>query len=528
MIFPFFLVLQLEESTPINPPEICANGIDDDGDGLIDQNDEDCFCPVIGPVSLIPNPSFEDQRCCPTTRSEMNCATTWIQASTPTTDYIHLCGWRGWEGLPIPLPIPDGEGAIGFRDGRFSRTDMSNSNPNWKEYAGACLISPLRAGVDYKFQFHIGFTNQINSPAINITFFGTTDCRNLPFGENDENFGCPTNGPGWTLLGSTFASGSSEWKQVEINVRPREDITAIAIGPACAERSLDDNPYYFFDNLILAEQSAFEFEIVANNQPCAPDLSLSLPEYDTLTYQWYKDGIALVGETERTLSALSGEGNYQVVLDNGNECGITKAFVHRLPVINTVTAQTICQGESYLFGAQQLTEAGIYWDTLKATSNCDSIVQLELEVERNVESTVDVKIFPFESFNIGQNRFNQPGEFSRTIPSSLGCDSTVNLTLDYYHVYIPNIFSPNGDGINDFFNINGDTDLQQIVSLRIFNRWGGMIYEANNLTPNLLNSGWNGQSRGEDVPEAVYVYTTDIVMDDGKKRTLSGMVTVMR
>ncbi|MFT4568834.1 MAG: hypothetical protein ACI9FN_003803 [Saprospiraceae bacterium] len=45
----------------------------------------------------------------------------------------------------MPLPVPDGEGAIGFRDGRFDQVtgNASNSNPNWKEYAGACLTGPL-------------------------------------------------------------------------------------------------------------------------------------------------------------------------------------------------------------------------------------------------------------------------------------------------------------------------------------------------------------------------------------------------
>ncbi|MEM1122191.1 MAG: hypothetical protein AAGJ18_17225, partial [Bacteroidota bacterium] len=155
--------------------EVCDNAKDDDGDGLIDLNDEDCQCSISEPISLIPNPSFEDQTCCPNNRSQMNCADTWIQASAPTTDYIHTCDWLGWENLPIPLPIPDGEGVIGFRDGRFamagSNTGNGNNginnnnggnnnnssggtNANFKEYAGACLIRPLRREVSYKFQFY--------------------------------------------------------------------------------------------------------------------------------------------------------------------------------------------------------------------------------------------------------------------------------------------------------------------------------------------------------------------------------------
>ncbi|MFT5166836.1 MAG: hypothetical protein ACI8P3_002068 [Saprospiraceae bacterium] len=92
------------------PDEICDNAIDDDNDGLIDLNDPDCEYEIIEPVSLIPNPSFEDMNCCPSNRSQLNCTDSWIQASEPTTDYLHTCGWMGWDDFPPPLPFPDGQG----------------------------------------------------------------------------------------------------------------------------------------------------------------------------------------------------------------------------------------------------------------------------------------------------------------------------------------------------------------------------------------------------------------------------------
>ena len=68
--------------------EICDNGIDDDGDGFVDLNDDECDCEGFGGVieSLIPNPSFEDMDCCPTFHSQLDCATTWLQASGATSD----------------------------------------------------------------------------------------------------------------------------------------------------------------------------------------------------------------------------------------------------------------------------------------------------------------------------------------------------------------------------------------------------------------------------------------------------------
>lgn len=513
--------------------EICDNAIDDDGDGLIDLNDTDCFCSIIEAISLIPNPSFEDQVCCPPDRSRMDCAETWIQASVPTTDYIHTCGWIGWPDLPMPLPIPDGEGALGFRDGRFvsisgGSGNNEESNPNWKEYAGACLLSPLRAGISYKFKFYIGFTEQPFSPPIAITFFGTTNCANLPFGVGNSQFGCPTNNPNWMQLSAISTSGTSEWKELELNVTPTVDIEAIAIGPPCQSSAASANPYYFFDNLVLAEQSAFEFEIKANNQPCAQNLSFEVPQYDSLGYQWYKDGIAILGATSPRLDLPSGKGRYEVMVTGDGGCQVTKPFNFFIPFKRASLVQTICEGDTYTLGNQQLSMPGIYFDTLKSVNNCDSLVEIDLRVDGSIATTVNAKIFPNESYKVGDFSFDQSGEYTRTIPSTIGCDSTVTLLLDYYSVYFPNTFSPNGDGINDFFVINAGTDLAEINNFRIFDRWGNQVFQQTSLVPNNLSSGWDGRFDGQNTIEGVYLYMANLLMDDGVERSVSGMVTLIR
>jgi len=68
----------------IHAQEICDNATDDDNDGFIDLNDSDCNCSdtIIqgNPISLVPNPSFEDYSCIPTSFSQLDCADNWIQA----------------------------------------------------------------------------------------------------------------------------------------------------------------------------------------------------------------------------------------------------------------------------------------------------------------------------------------------------------------------------------------------------------------------------------------------------------------
>ncbi|HUR32032.1 MAG TPA: hypothetical protein VMZ69_11420, partial [Saprospiraceae bacterium] len=434
----------------VTADEICDNAIDDDGDGLIDLNDPDCICEIIKPVSLIPNPSFEDMDCCPVTQSQLDCASVWIQASDPTTDFIHMCNWMGWPEFPPPVPFPDGEGIMGFRDGRV----RPNESPErfWKEYAGACLLSPLIADTPYVFEFYVGFVNRIKSPDINITFFGTTDCANLPFGIGNEAFGCPTNDPDWVRLGSSFVKGGiSTWMKTSIEVTPTENITAIAIGPDCPPVNSPVSIYYFFDNLTLADRASFQSKITEVSHPCSDDFKLKVPEEIGFTYQWYKDGIALVGETSPQLKAMHGEGNYQVRMINGLSCSLTDIYQFSTPVITDHVVETICDGEFYSLGDKALNTPGFYTDTLKTKNNCDSIVTLDLEVAGITTNTVNAKIFEGETYKIGNNQFNREGEYLVTLISSDGCDSLINLHLKYYQVYIPNVFSPNGDGVNDIF-----------------------------------------------------------------------------
>lgn len=458
--------------------EICDNGIDDDEDGLIDLNDEDCYCTLIEPVSLIRNPSFEEQDCCPgAEEANFDCATFWIQASAAHAHYFHDCDFSN---ALIPVPIPDGGGVIGLLNGK------PNEISNYKEYLGACLRRPMRANVPYKFQFEIGFSYIQTPISIEVSLFGTADCENLPFGGDDQLIGCPTNTPNWVYLGKVHANPIPGWTKLEIDFTPSADIAAIALGPPCIINDLTDDTdtaYYFFDNLILDKAFNFNFEIQANDQLCSPGLSFEVPPFALATYQWYKDGIALTNETEAMLENLPGSGFYQVRIDEGGECQLSKGFDFTLPSIL---------------------------------------------VDGSLNKTLFAKIFPFETYNIGDFSFAEAGNYTFNIEPEQGCDTLVNLTLDYYSVFIPNAFSPNDDGINDTFTVYGGADLQMILTLQVFDRWGGMVYNQQNLMPNEASTAWNGTLNGKKLPGGAYIYVTTLLMDDNKAHRLSGGVTLSR
>ncbi|RYF99789.1 MAG: gliding motility-associated C-terminal domain-containing protein, partial [Chitinophagaceae bacterium] len=95
------------------------------------------------------------------------------------------------------------------------------------------------------------------------------------------------------------------------------------------------------------------------------------------------------------------------------------------------------------------------------------------------------------------------------------------------NLFLPNTFSPNNDGTNDRFYPRG-TGLFQIKSLRIFNRWGEMVYEQRNFNANSASLGWDGNHKGQRAPQDTYVYSIEVVCENSEVSTFKGNVTLVR
>ena len=112
-----------------------------------------------------------------------------------------------------------------------------------------------------------------------------------------------------------------------------------------------------------------------------------------------------------------------------------------------------------------------------------------------------------------------------------GCQDTAMVALKVIEdkpLYIPNVFSPNGDGANDGFTVFGGRAVDQINALRIYDRWGGLVFERNDFLPNEPSLGWDGKVDGKPVNPAVFVYYTSVRYINGSVLEFSGDVTVLR
>ena len=119
-----------------------------------------------------------------------------------------------------------------------------------------------------------------------------------------------------------------------------------------------------------------------------------------------------------------------------------------------------------------------------------------------------------------------------TMTDENGCsdmDSIFIAVEDERDVAIPNAFTPNNDGQDDIFALRGNNPGIEVVEyFRVFDRWGGMLYEATNFQLNDFENGWDGKVRGKDVAVGVYVYKAKVNYIDDKTIIHTGQITVLR
>lgn len=124
--------------------------------------------------------------------------------------------------------------------------------------------------------------------------------------------------------------------------------------------------------------------------------------------------------------------------------------------------------------------------------------------------------------------FNQVStiDYVVKVSNATGCSATDTITVRVYQVipgmFIPNAFSPNGDGVNDVFRPIA-IGMKQVNYFKVYNRWGQLVYSSTN-----LETGWDGTFKGKPQDPAVYVWIVEGVDYQNKKIAQKGTVTLIR
>ncbi len=201
-------------------------------------------------------------------------------------------------------------------------------------------------------------------------------------------------------------------------------------------------------------------------------------------------------------------GHYELTVQDVNGCEWTKAITIEQPPILEVQLQktnTLQLGESFDLFANYTdpypSPIEITWEP----EICDQCLEATV---RPALSTI----------------------YRIMVRDTNGCraEDEIKITVDRTELFfVPNVFSPNGDGNNDFFRIYAGEGVRIIKNFEIFSRWGERVFSAANFSSLNPQGVWNGTYGGQSLQAGVFIYTGILVLIDGTEIPFSGTITLL-
>jgi gliding motility-associated-like protein len=110
----------------------------------------------------------------------------------------------------------------------------------------------------------------------------------------------------------------------------------------------------------------------------------------------------------------------------------------------------------------------------------------------------------------------------------IAVDQLVVRVDDDYTLFVPNVFSPNDDVVNDFVSVFSNDLLAIVLEFEIFDRWGEKVFRGTDFPVNVPELGWDGRFKGQYMNPAVFVYVAKVQFSNGTVRVISGDITLVR
>src|SRR5690606_41877454 len=238
------------------------------------------------------------------------------------------------------------------------------------------------------------------------------------------------------------------------------------------------------------------------------DSSIQLHASGATSYEWQPSSDLDDAFIANPTASPQETTTYMVIAREGScipDSQEVEVIVHPLPTVNAGSDQTIVAGKSVNLNASGSLIATYSWSpsTSLNCSDCSS------PLASPTATTV----------------------YTITVTSAKGCrasdDVMVQVLCDESQVFIPNTFSPNGDGENDVFypRVLG---LQNIRSVRIYNRWGELVYERKGIQLNDASLGWDGSYKGNQLNPDVFMYIMEGQCEGGEMMNWKGDVSLIR
>ncbi len=199
----------------------------------------------------------------------------------------------------------------------------------------------------------------------------------------------------------------------------------------------------------------------------------------------------------------------------------------------------LCQGDSVMINDILIFNAGVYFDTLTSSGDCDSLLLFEVSIADEHFLGEDVFVCednhvmlespsPDTEWSTGERsqsiRIEKPGMYWAYIEDFNSCSIVDTIQIEFGpRVYVPNAFSPNYDGFNDSFQAFFSETTLDNYTLKIWDRWGGLKFSSDN-----QDAKWNGNYKGELCGVGVYVYKITYTLPDCGEIPLTGNVTLFR
>ena len=216
------------------------------------------------------------------------------------------------------------------------------------------------------------------------------------------------------------------------------------------------------------------------------------------------------GFTDQILYEDLVEGNYEVFVMDSNGCVVSvmgSIVAPDIPIVDAGEDLTISLGDSIQLSAEVITDqiAEIVW-TDSSTLSCGDCLD---PYATTVNDT----------------------EYYIAITSADGCTVIDSLLINVdkrRRVYVPNIFTPNGDGLNEFLLVYAGPEADRVEEFLVFDRWGELIYSATDFKPGDERFAWDGRFKNKELNPGIFSWMAKVHFIDDEVIVYSGDVSLVR